>query len=155
MKNKRQTRFYICIISQLILKYVNAVHITHPTVSCRAHIHDSALGKRAFTKNGKKKPRICILLYTKIFAIKGDKMFTYFTSGTCSRQIIFEVENNKLHSVKFIGGCSGNLQGVSKLVEGYKSAAFSSHFLYIAFAVFLSGTTNFSSNIGCTGARIF
>ncbi len=46
-------------------------------------------------------------------------MFTYFTSGTCSRQIIFEVdENNKLHGVKFIGGCSGNLQGVSRLVEG-------------------------------------
>ena len=46
-------------------------------------------------------------------------MFTYLTSGTCSRQIIFEVdEHNKLHGVKFIGGCSGNLQGVSKLVEG-------------------------------------
>ncbi len=46
-------------------------------------------------------------------------MFTYLTSGTCSRQIIFEVDNqNKLHGVKFIGGCSGNLQGVSKLVEG-------------------------------------
>ena len=46
-------------------------------------------------------------------------MFTYFTSGTCSRQIIFEVdEENKLHGVKFIGGCSGNLQGVSRLVEG-------------------------------------
>ncbi|MDE5943297.1 MAG: TIGR03905 family TSCPD domain-containing protein [Clostridia bacterium] len=46
-------------------------------------------------------------------------MFTYTTSGTCSRQIIFEVdEQNKLHGVKFIGGCSGNLQGVSKLVEG-------------------------------------
>jgi len=46
-------------------------------------------------------------------------MFTYFTSGTCSRQIIFEVdEQNKLHGVKFIGGCSGNLQGVSRLVEG-------------------------------------
>ena len=46
-------------------------------------------------------------------------MFTYLTSGTCSRQIIFEVdEQSKLHSVKFIGGCSGNLQGVSKLVEG-------------------------------------
>lgn len=46
-------------------------------------------------------------------------MFTYFTSGTCSRQIIFEVdENNKLRGVKFIGGCSGNLQGVAKLVEG-------------------------------------
>ena len=46
-------------------------------------------------------------------------MFTYFTSGTCSRQIIFEVdENNKLHSLKFIGGCSGNLQGVARLCEG-------------------------------------
>lgn len=45
-------------------------------------------------------------------------MFTYFTSGTCSRQIILEVDNNKLKNVKFIGGCSGNLQGVSRLVEG-------------------------------------
>ena len=46
-------------------------------------------------------------------------MFTYFTSGTCSRQIIFDVDDeNKLHGVKFIGGCSGNLQGVSRLVEG-------------------------------------
>lgn len=45
-------------------------------------------------------------------------MFVYTTSGTCSRQIIFEVDDNKLRSVKFIGGCSGNLQGVSKLIEG-------------------------------------
>ena len=46
-------------------------------------------------------------------------MFTYYTSGTCSRQIIFEVDkNNKLHSLKFIGGCSGNLQGVARLCEG-------------------------------------
>lgn len=46
-------------------------------------------------------------------------MYTYLTSGTCSKQIIFEVdEENKLHGVKFIGGCSGNLQGVSRLVEG-------------------------------------
>ncbi|MBO4989344.1 MAG: TIGR03905 family TSCPD domain-containing protein [Clostridia bacterium] len=46
-------------------------------------------------------------------------MFTYATKGTCSRQIIFEVdEESKIHNVKFIGGCSGNLQGVAKLVEG-------------------------------------
>ena len=46
-------------------------------------------------------------------------MFVYHTSGTCSRQIIFDVdENNIIHGVKFIGGCSGNLQGVGKLVEG-------------------------------------
>lgn len=46
-------------------------------------------------------------------------MFTYQTSGTCSKLIVIEVDkNNKLHGVKFIGGCSGNLQGVGKLVEG-------------------------------------
>lgn len=46
-------------------------------------------------------------------------MFTYRTSGTCSRQIIFEVDqNNKIHNVKFIGGCGGNLQGISRLLEG-------------------------------------
>ena len=46
-------------------------------------------------------------------------MFTYRTNGTCSRQIYFEVdENNKLHNVKFVGGCSRNLQGISRLVEG-------------------------------------
>lgn len=46
-------------------------------------------------------------------------MFTYNTKGTCSRQIIFEVDaENKIHNVKFIGGCGGNLQGISRLVEG-------------------------------------
>lgn len=47
-------------------------------------------------------------------------MFTYSTNGTCSRQIVFDVndEDNTIHNVKFIGGCSGNLQGVGKLVEG-------------------------------------
>ena len=46
-------------------------------------------------------------------------MFTYSTVGTCSRQIIFEVdENNTLRGVRFIGGCGGNLQGISRLVEG-------------------------------------
>ena len=46
-------------------------------------------------------------------------MFVYYTSGTCSRQVVFEVdEENNLHRVKFIGGCSGNLQGVGRLVEG-------------------------------------
>jgi uncharacterized protein (TIGR03905 family) len=46
-------------------------------------------------------------------------MFTYDTKGTCSRTIVFDVDdNNKLHNVRFINGCSGNLQGISKLVEG-------------------------------------
>ena len=46
-------------------------------------------------------------------------MFTYSTRGTCSRQILFDVDaNNKMHNVRFIGGCGGNLQGIAKLVEG-------------------------------------
>lgn len=46
-------------------------------------------------------------------------MFTYSTVGTCSRQIIFDVdEKNTLRNVRFIGGCGGNLQGISRLVEG-------------------------------------
>lgn len=46
-------------------------------------------------------------------------MFTYSTRGTCSRQILFDVdEMGKMHNVRFIGGCSGNLQGIAKLVEG-------------------------------------
>ena len=46
-------------------------------------------------------------------------MYTYSTKGTCSRQIIFDVdENNKIHGLRFIGGCSGNLQGIARLAEG-------------------------------------
>ncbi|MGN0808103.1 MAG: TIGR03905 family TSCPD domain-containing protein [Candidatus Coproplasma sp.] len=47
------------------------------------------------------------------------KTFKYTTSGTCSRQITFEVDDeNKIHSVRFLGGCAGNTQGVSRLAEG-------------------------------------
>ena len=42
----------------------------------------------------------------------------YKTTGTCSGEIHFEVEEGKIKGVKFIGGCNGNLQGISKLVEG-------------------------------------
>ena len=44
--------------------------------------------------------------------------YTAKTSGTCSRQIHFEIENGVLKNVSFVGGCNGNLQGVSHLVEG-------------------------------------
>jgi len=45
-------------------------------------------------------------------------MYTYTTTGVCSKQIEFTVENDKLVKVNFIGGCPGNLIGISKLVEG-------------------------------------
>ena len=42
----------------------------------------------------------------------------YKTKGTCSREINFEIDGNIVKSVQFVGGCSGNTQGVSRLVEG-------------------------------------
>lgn len=44
--------------------------------------------------------------------------FEYRTKGTCSQRIIFEIEDNILKNVQFIGGCNGNLKGISSLVEG-------------------------------------
>ncbi len=46
-------------------------------------------------------------------------MHSYKTKGTCASRIDFEIDDQrKVRSVKFIGGCSGNTQGVAKLVEG-------------------------------------
>ena len=42
----------------------------------------------------------------------------YKTKGTCSREISFDVIDNKVTNVRFLGGCSGNTQGVAALVEG-------------------------------------
>lgn len=42
----------------------------------------------------------------------------YRPSGVCSKQIQFDIEDNKVKNVQFTGGCSGNLQGISRLVEG-------------------------------------
>lgn len=42
----------------------------------------------------------------------------YKTKGVCSQSIALDVEGDKIISVNFTGGCNGNLQGVSRLVEG-------------------------------------
>lgn len=44
--------------------------------------------------------------------------FEYRTRGTCSSKINFEIEDGKLTHVEYTGGCNGNLQGISRLVEG-------------------------------------
>ena len=44
--------------------------------------------------------------------------YEYKTKGTCSQKIFFDIEDGKLINVKFLGGCNGNLQGISALVEG-------------------------------------
>ncbi len=42
----------------------------------------------------------------------------YKTSGTCSKEINFDVVDNKLKNVSFVGGCNGNLKAISLLVDG-------------------------------------
>ena len=44
--------------------------------------------------------------------------FTYRPRGVCSQLMEIEVEGDKIKRVKVTGGCSGNLQGISRLVEG-------------------------------------
>ena len=42
----------------------------------------------------------------------------YKTHGVCSREIHLDIENGKIIPAEFVGGCSGNTQGVARLVEG-------------------------------------
>lgn len=44
--------------------------------------------------------------------------YSYRTKDTCSQEIRFEIEDEKLRNVAFFGGCNGNLKGISSLVEG-------------------------------------
>ena len=47
-------------------------------------------------------------------------MESYKTKGTCSTRILFDVEEDIIKQVKFENGCSGNLRGISALVEGMR-----------------------------------
>jgi uncharacterized protein (TIGR03905 family) len=49
------------------------------------------------------------------------KHITFQTSGTCSRQIDIDIDDEgRIQNVSFIGGCNGNLQGIGQLVKGMK-----------------------------------
>ena len=45
-------------------------------------------------------------------------MYQYNTQGVCSKSIYFDIEDGKLTNVSYLGGCNGNLKGISSLVEG-------------------------------------
>ena len=46
--------------------------------------------------------------------------YEYKTKGTCSQRIFFEIEDGILKEVSYLGGCNGNLKGISSLVAGMK-----------------------------------
>ena len=48
------------------------------------------------------------------------KKVTYMTTGTCSQVIEVTGKDGRIVSVKFYGGCHGNLQGICRLVEGMR-----------------------------------
>lgn len=45
-------------------------------------------------------------------------MYSFIPEGVCSKQIDFDVVDGKIKNASFLGGCSGNLKGISSLVEG-------------------------------------
>lgn len=46
--------------------------------------------------------------------------YRYKPEGVCSREMILEIENGIIKSLKIVGGCDGNTKGISKLVVGMK-----------------------------------
>lgn len=44
--------------------------------------------------------------------------FQYRPRGVCSQLMDIEVEDGRILDVKITGGCSGNLQGISRLLKG-------------------------------------
>lgn len=46
----------------------------------------------------------------------------YTTSGVCSKAIEIDIEDGIIQDIAFVGGCHGNLQGISALVKGMPSS---------------------------------
>ena len=46
--------------------------------------------------------------------------YEFTPRGVCSRKIEIELDGDVIHSVRFIGGCAGNTQGIAALVRGMK-----------------------------------
>ncbi len=46
--------------------------------------------------------------------------YNYQPHGVCSRKITFNIEDGVIKNLSFVGGCSGNLKGISALCEGKK-----------------------------------
>ncbi|WRS28228.1 TIGR03905 family TSCPD domain-containing protein [Oscillospiraceae bacterium MB08-C2-2] len=44
--------------------------------------------------------------------------YIYCPTGVCSRKIVIDAEGDIIRDVQFVGGCNGNLQGISSLVKG-------------------------------------
>ena len=50
--------------------------------------------------------------------VGGIMEYVYKTKGTCAVQIKFNIEDDIITDIEFLGGCNGNLKAISKLLEG-------------------------------------
>lgn len=48
-------------------------------------------------------------------------IYTYRPKGVCSQKMIIELEDGIIKNVEVLGGCHGNLQGISALVRGMRA----------------------------------
>ncbi len=44
--------------------------------------------------------------------------YEFKTKGTCSAVIKFDINDNVISNIEFVGGCPGNLKAISKLLDG-------------------------------------
>ena len=45
--------------------------------------------------------------------------YEYKTESTCAQMIAFDIEDNVISNIAFLGGCNGNLKAIAKLVDGW------------------------------------
>ena len=45
--------------------------------------------------------------------------YDYKTENVCSQVISFDINDNRITNISFMGGCNGNLKAISKLVDGW------------------------------------
>ena len=54
--------------------------------------------------------------------------YSYRCKGTCSQIIEFDLNEDKVTNIKFMGGCPGNLKAISKLVDGWSVEKINQYF---------------------------
>ena len=47
-----------------------------------------------------------------------SERYIYHPKGTCSTEMIFDIEDHKVKNLEVVHGCNGNLKGIASLVQG-------------------------------------
>lgn len=47
-----------------------------------------------------------------------ERMFKFMPQGVCSKEMHFDIIDGKVKNVKIVRGCTGNVQGIARLIDG-------------------------------------